>query len=171
MPTSGSSLFRRVSRSAIGMLLLQQHPISSRCPPSNFGQRGREATQLFLAGMLIAHRGADSHAGSFRYSFRGRALERRGQEVRRRRRARGDSPLRDRAQPPSERGRSFGRAKRLRVSTPSPSRGLGYLMVDGQSTGRIELVIAAIFAFALLGKLSDQLLQKLETRLQPWRAV
>ena len=51
------------------------------------------------------------------------------------------------------------------------SRGLGYLMVDGQSTGRIELVIAAIFAFALLGKLSDQLLQKLETRLQPWRAV
>jgi sulfonate transport system permease protein len=51
------------------------------------------------------------------------------------------------------------------------SRGLGYLMVDGQSTGRIELVLAAIFAFAVLGKLSDHLLQRLETRLQPWRAA
>ncbi|RYZ10124.1 MAG: ABC transporter permease [Myxococcales bacterium] len=51
------------------------------------------------------------------------------------------------------------------------SRGLGYLMVDGQSTSRIELVLAAIFSFALLGKLSDRLLQALETKLQPWRAA
>lgn len=51
------------------------------------------------------------------------------------------------------------------------SRGLGYLMVDGQSTSRIELVLAAIFSFALLGKLSDRLLQTLEAKLQPWRAV
>jgi sulfonate transport system permease protein len=50
------------------------------------------------------------------------------------------------------------------------SRGLGYLMVDGQSTSRIELVLAAIFAFALLGKASDRLLQSLELKLQPWRA-
>ncbi|HWA73053.1 MAG TPA: ABC transporter permease [Polyangiaceae bacterium] len=51
------------------------------------------------------------------------------------------------------------------------SRGLGYLMVDGQSTSRIELVLAAIFSFALLGKLSDWLLQALETKLSPWRAA
>ncbi len=51
------------------------------------------------------------------------------------------------------------------------SRGLGYLMVDGQSTSRIELVLAAIFAFALLGKLSDRLLLALEAKLQPWRAA
>ncbi|MDF3066246.1 MAG: ssuC 2 [Polyangiaceae bacterium] len=51
------------------------------------------------------------------------------------------------------------------------SRGLGYLMVDGQSTSRIELVLAAIFAFALLGKVSDRLLQALEVKLQPWRAT
>lgn len=51
------------------------------------------------------------------------------------------------------------------------SRGLGYLMVDGQSTSRIELVLAAIFAFALLGKISDRLLQALEVKLQPWRAT
>jgi sulfonate transport system permease protein len=51
------------------------------------------------------------------------------------------------------------------------SGGLGYLMVDGQSTSRIELVLAAIFSFALLGKLSDWLLQALETKLQPWRSA
>jgi sulfonate transport system permease protein len=50
------------------------------------------------------------------------------------------------------------------------SRGLGYLMVDGQSTSRTELVIAAILSFALLGKLSDYALQLLELRLSPWRA-
>ncbi len=50
------------------------------------------------------------------------------------------------------------------------SRGLGYLMVDGQSTSRTELVMAAILSFAVLGKLTDSLLQALEVRLQPWRA-
>jgi len=49
------------------------------------------------------------------------------------------------------------------------SRGLGYLMVDGQSTSRTELVMAAILSFAVLGKLTDSLLQALEVRLQPWR--
>src|SRR6188768_2756795 len=39
------------------------------------------------------------------------------------------------------------------------SRGLGYLMVDGQSTSRTELVMAAILSFAVLGKLTDSLLQ------------
>jgi sulfonate transport system permease protein len=51
------------------------------------------------------------------------------------------------------------------------SRGLGYLMVDGQSTSRTELVIAAILSFAILGKLSDYGLQRLEARLSPWRTA
>ncbi|HYP90923.1 MAG TPA: ABC transporter permease [Polyangiaceae bacterium] len=51
------------------------------------------------------------------------------------------------------------------------SRGLGYLMIDGQSTGRVELVLAAIFAFALLGKLSDKLLLVVELKLEPWRNI
>lgn len=40
------------------------------------------------------------------------------------------------------------------------SRGLGYLMVDGQTTSRPELIMGAILLFALLGKLSDQLLAR-----------
>ena len=44
-------------------------------------------------------------------------------------------------------------------------------MVDGQSTSRTELVIAAILSFALLGKLSNYALQRLEARLSPWRAA
>lgn len=50
------------------------------------------------------------------------------------------------------------------------SKGLGYLMVDGQTSSRTEIVIAAILSFALLGKLCDLALELLETRLQPWRA-
>jgi sulfonate transport system permease protein len=41
------------------------------------------------------------------------------------------------------------------------SRGLGYLLVDGQTTSRPELVLAALLSFALLGKLSDGLLARL----------
>jgi sulfonate transport system permease protein len=36
------------------------------------------------------------------------------------------------------------------------SRGLGYLLVDGQTTSRPELVMAAIALFAVLGKLTDR---------------
>ncbi len=49
------------------------------------------------------------------------------------------------------------------------SRGLGYLMLDGQTTSRPELVIAAILMFAVLGKLSDRGLEWLAAELQPWR--
>ncbi|MFN5922672.1 MAG: ABC transporter permease, partial [Pseudanabaena sp.] len=35
------------------------------------------------------------------------------------------------------------------------SQGLGYLLVDGQTTGRPELTIASILLFAILGKLTD----------------
>jgi sulfonate transport system permease protein len=51
------------------------------------------------------------------------------------------------------------------------SEGLGYLMVDGQTSSRPELVIAAIVMFAALGKLSDQALQWVAARAQLWRAV
>ncbi|MGC4093144.1 MAG: ABC transporter permease [Polyangiaceae bacterium] len=50
------------------------------------------------------------------------------------------------------------------------SRGLGYLLLDGQTSSRTELVMAAIVSFALLGKLSDRGLEELERRLQPWRS-
>jgi sulfonate transport system permease protein len=44
------------------------------------------------------------------------------------------------------------------------SRGLGYLLVDGQTTSRPELVMAAIALFALLGKLTDRALERLGRR-------
>lgn len=49
------------------------------------------------------------------------------------------------------------------------TRGLGYLLTDGRETGRADLVIVAIIVLALLGKLSDSLLQCLEQRLLVWR--
>jgi len=51
------------------------------------------------------------------------------------------------------------------------SRGLGYLMVDGQTTGRPELVIAAIALFAVLGKLSDHGLELWGARFQAYRGA
>ena len=35
------------------------------------------------------------------------------------------------------------------------SEGLGYLLVDGQQLGKPDQIVAAILAFAVLGKLSD----------------
>ncbi|MEI7612725.1 MAG: ABC transporter permease [Betaproteobacteria bacterium] len=49
------------------------------------------------------------------------------------------------------------------------TRGLGYLLTDGRETGRADLVIVAIIVLALLGKLSDSLLQWLEKSLLAWR--
>lgn len=49
------------------------------------------------------------------------------------------------------------------------SRGLGYLMVDGQTTSRPALIMAAILLFALLGKLSDLALSRLGQHLQRGR--
>jgi sulfonate transport system permease protein len=51
------------------------------------------------------------------------------------------------------------------------SRGLGYLMVDGQTTSRPDLVIAAILLFAALGKLTDALLELAGRRLTRWRSA
>ena len=49
------------------------------------------------------------------------------------------------------------------------TRGLGYLLTDGRETGRADIVLAAIVLLALLGKLTDTGMQKLETRWLAWR--
>jgi sulfonate transport system ATP-binding protein len=59
--------------------------------------------------------------------------------------------------------------QQLAAELMGASKGLGYLLVDGQTTGRPELVIAAIVSFAVLGKASDRGLEYLGARLQPWR--
>lgn len=51
------------------------------------------------------------------------------------------------------------------------TRGLGYLLTDGRETARADLVIVAIIVLALLGKLSDGVLQRAEKRLLGWRDV
>jgi sulfonate transport system permease protein len=49
------------------------------------------------------------------------------------------------------------------------SQGLGYLLVDGQTTGRPELTIASIFLFAILGKISDSAIALVSGRFLHWR--
>ena len=49
------------------------------------------------------------------------------------------------------------------------SEGLGFLLVDGQQTGRPAIVIAAILLFALLGKLSDIALSRIGQALTAWQ--
>jgi len=49
------------------------------------------------------------------------------------------------------------------------SEGLGYLLVDGQQLGKPDQILAAIIAFALLGKLSDSLLMAITRPLLTWQ--
>ncbi|MDD2774667.1 MAG: ABC transporter permease [Gallionella sp.] len=49
------------------------------------------------------------------------------------------------------------------------SQGLGYLLSDGRETSRPDIVIAAIFLIAVLGKTSDSLLHGIEVRSLRWR--
>lgn len=44
------------------------------------------------------------------------------------------------------------------------SRGLGFLLVDSQNTGRVAGILLAILLFALLGKLTDLVLATVETK-------
>lgn len=48
------------------------------------------------------------------------------------------------------------------------SRGLGFLLIDSQNTGRADIIVLSIVLLALLGKGSDWLLQLLERRLLRW---
>jgi sulfonate transport system permease protein len=49
------------------------------------------------------------------------------------------------------------------------SEGLGFLLIDGQQTGRPANIIAAILLFALFGKLSDVALAALGRRFVAWQ--
>lgn len=49
------------------------------------------------------------------------------------------------------------------------TKGLGYLLTDGRETSRADIVLAAIVLLAILGQLSDTVMQQLETRLLRWR--
>jgi sulfonate transport system permease protein len=51
------------------------------------------------------------------------------------------------------------------------SEGLGYLLVDGQQLGKPDQILAAIIAFALLGKLSDSVLLAVTRPLLTWQDV
>ncbi|WP_414439628.1 ABC transporter permease [Burkholderia sp. 22PA0106] len=49
------------------------------------------------------------------------------------------------------------------------TRGLGFLLSDGRETGRPDLVFGAILLLALLGKLTDGAMRRIETRWLAWR--
>jgi len=48
-------------------------------------------------------------------------------------------------------------------------QGLGFLLVDGQQTGRPATILASITAFAILGKLTDWLLASVSARFLTWQ--
>jgi sulfonate transport system permease protein len=49
------------------------------------------------------------------------------------------------------------------------SQGLGFLMVDGQTTGRPAIIIASLILFAIFGKLTDATLSTIGNRLIAWQ--
>lgn len=49
------------------------------------------------------------------------------------------------------------------------SQGLGFLMVDGQTTGRPAIIIASLILFAIFGKLTDAILSTIGHRLIAWQ--
>lgn len=48
------------------------------------------------------------------------------------------------------------------------SKGLGFLLIDGQNSGRSDIIVMSIIFLAAIGKLTDSLLQLLERRLLRW---
>jgi len=51
------------------------------------------------------------------------------------------------------------------------SRGLGFLMIDGQMTGRASVIIASIVLFAMFGKLTDMVIEQAGNRLLGHRGM
>lgn len=49
------------------------------------------------------------------------------------------------------------------------NKGLGFLLVDGQMTGRPQTILASILLFAVLGRCTDALLAQLGRRLLRWQ--
>jgi sulfonate transport system permease protein len=48
------------------------------------------------------------------------------------------------------------------------STGLGFLLIDGQQLGKPAQIVAAIVAFAILGKTSDWLIARVSTPFLRW---
>ena len=55
-----------------------------------------------------------------------------------------------------------------RVSVRDLTTGLGFLLIDGQNTGRADIIVLSIVLLALLGKGTDVLLGLLERRVLRW---
>ncbi len=51
------------------------------------------------------------------------------------------------------------------------SRGLGYLLIDGQATGRPAIMMSSVILFAICGKVSDGVLATLSDRWLYWQDV
>jgi sulfonate transport system permease protein len=49
------------------------------------------------------------------------------------------------------------------------SKGLGFLLIDGEQTGRPAVIIAAVLLFAVLGKLTDMALSLVGRRVLAWQ--
>jgi sulfonate transport system permease protein len=50
------------------------------------------------------------------------------------------------------------------------SSGIGFLMLDGQMTGRPAIILASVFLFAVLGKLTDWMMNAIGQKLLGHRA-
>ena len=50
------------------------------------------------------------------------------------------------------------------------SSGIGYLMGDGQMTGRASIILASVILFAVLGKATDWMMNEIGRRLLGHRA-
>ena len=48
------------------------------------------------------------------------------------------------------------------------SRGLGFLLIDAQNTGRADIILLSIALLAIIGKVTDWLLQRGESRFLRW---
>ncbi len=48
------------------------------------------------------------------------------------------------------------------------STGLGFLLIDGQNSGRADVIVLSIILLAVIGKVTDLMLQKLEQYLLRW---
>jgi sulfonate transport system permease protein len=51
------------------------------------------------------------------------------------------------------------------------AEGLGYLLIDGQQLGKPAQIVAAIVAFAIVGKITDWLLVAVSTPFLRWQDV
>jgi sulfonate transport system permease protein len=50
------------------------------------------------------------------------------------------------------------------------SSGIGYLMVDGEMTGRAAVILASVILFAIFGKVTDWMMNAIGRRLLGHRA-